>query len=153
MFEQLKGEYDKWVQGMWSIILVSFFFFFFSEGCEEQPRQDIQITLPDGSERKGTSWETSPMDVAKDLSKSLPEKIVIAKVDGQLWDLERPLESSCKLELLDFDHPEGEGVVLFFIPLPLPGLSSLISNSLFIYFVVRKTRLLALIRTRSWGIR
>ncbi|EEB95983.1 hypothetical protein MPER_04961, partial [Moniliophthora perniciosa FA553] len=28
-------------------------------------------------------------------------------VDGELWDLERPLESSCKLELLDFEHPEG----------------------------------------------
>jgi len=29
------------------------------------------------------------------------------KVDGNLWDLERPLEKSCKLELLDFEHPEG----------------------------------------------
>jgi hypothetical protein len=24
-----------------------------------------------------------------------------------LWDLERPLEKSVKLELLDFEHPEG----------------------------------------------
>lgn len=30
-----------------------------------------------------------------------------AKVNGDLWDLERPLEASCKLELLDFEHPEG----------------------------------------------
>lgn len=29
-------------------------------------------------------------------------------VDGELWDLTRPLEKSCKLELLDFEHPEGE---------------------------------------------
>lgn len=29
-----------------------------------------------------------------------------------LWDLERPLEKSCKLELLDFEHPEGMGHVL-----------------------------------------
>ncbi|KAI0293901.1 Threonyl/alanyl tRNA synthetase, partial [Russula brevipes] len=29
-------------------------------------------------------------------------------VDGELWDLERPLEKSIKLELLDFEHPEGE---------------------------------------------
>ena len=29
------------------------------------------------------------------------------KVDGELWDLERPLEKSCLLELLDFEHPEG----------------------------------------------
>jgi threonyl-tRNA synthetase len=45
-----------------------------------QPRQEITITLPDGAERKGTSWETSPMDVAKDISKSLSERLVIAKV-------------------------------------------------------------------------
>jgi threonyl-tRNA synthetase len=47
------------------------------------------------------------MDIAQALSKSLADRTVIAKVDGELWDLERPLEKSCKLELLDFEHPEG----------------------------------------------
>ena len=36
--------------------------------------------MPDGSERKAKSWETSPLDVAKDVSKSLSERVVIAKV-------------------------------------------------------------------------
>ncbi|KAH9994557.1 threonyl-tRNA synthetase [Russula compacta] len=90
IFEDLKAQYDAFVQA--------------------QPRQEITITLLDGAERKGTSWETSPMDVAKDISKSLSERLVIAKVDGELWDLERPLEKSIKLELLDFDHPEGKKV-------------------------------------------
>ncbi|KAH9025011.1 hypothetical protein EDB83DRAFT_2542690 [Lactarius deliciosus] len=90
IFEDLKAEYDALVR--------------------EKPRQEITITLPDGAERKGTSWETSPMDVAKEISKSLSEKLVIAKVDGELWDLERPLEQSVKLELLDFEHPEGKRV-------------------------------------------
>lgn len=49
-------------------------------GFAAQPRELITITLPDGSERKGTSWETSPMDVAKEVSKSLSERVVIAKV-------------------------------------------------------------------------
>ena len=35
---------------------------------------------------------------------------MIAKVDGELWDSARPLEKSCKLELLDFEHPEGKMV-------------------------------------------
>jgi len=30
------------------------------------------------------------------------------QVDGELWDLERPLEKSVKIELLDFENPEGE---------------------------------------------
>ncbi|KAJ6613558.1 hypothetical protein B0H10DRAFT_2165242 [Mycena sp. CBHHK59/15] len=64
-------------------------------------------------ERNGKSWETSPMDVAKEVSKSLSERIVIAKVNGELWDLERPLESSCALELLDFEHPEGRKKVFW----------------------------------------
>lgn len=45
-----------------------------------QPREAITITLPDGSERKGTQWETCPLDVAKEVSKSLSERVVIAKV-------------------------------------------------------------------------
>ncbi|KAJ7216642.1 hypothetical protein GGX14DRAFT_518303 [Mycena pura] len=90
LFEKLKAEHDEFVK--------------------VQPREDITITMPDGSERKGKSWETSPMDIAKELSKSLSERVVIAKVDGELWDLERPLEGSCKLELLDFEHPEGKKV-------------------------------------------
>jgi hypothetical protein len=44
------------------------------------PRQEIKITKPDGSVRDGTSWETSPMDIAKAIAKSLSERVVIAKV-------------------------------------------------------------------------
>ncbi|KAG0347025.1 threonyl-tRNA synthetase [Podila minutissima] len=75
-----------------------------------QPRVPISITLPDGSIREGIAWETSPMDIARAISKSLAERIVIAKVDKVLWDLERPLVSSCQLELLDFEHEEGKAV-------------------------------------------
>ncbi|KND00849.1 threonine-tRNA ligase [Spizellomyces punctatus DAOM BR117] len=90
MFERLKKEYDEKVSKM--------------------PRENIKITLPDGKEISGTSWETSPLDIAKSISKSLSEKVVIAKVDGQLWDLPRPLEQSCQLQLLTFDDDEGQKV-------------------------------------------
>ncbi len=49
-------------------------------GDEGQPRQEITITLPDGSQRKGTSWETSPLDIAKGISQGLADRTVIAKV-------------------------------------------------------------------------
>lgn len=45
-----------------------------------QPRVPITITMPDGSIREGTAWETSPMDIAKSIAKSLAERVVIAKV-------------------------------------------------------------------------
>jgi hypothetical protein len=47
------------------------------------------------------------MDIAKEISKGLADRIVIAKVNDSVWDLERPLEGNCSLELLDFEHPEG----------------------------------------------
>lgn len=75
-----------------------------------KPRQEIFITLPDGSVRKGTAWKTTPLDVAKQISKSLSERIVISTVDDGLWDLPRPLEQSCKLEFFDFESPEGKRV-------------------------------------------
>ncbi|GAA5976498.1 hypothetical protein JCM5350_001711 [Sporobolomyces pararoseus] len=90
MFDRLKKEYDEKVANM--------------------PREPITITLPDGTTKEGTSWESSPMSIALGISKSLAEKTVIAKVDGKLWDLERPFEKSSSLELLDFEHPEGKKV-------------------------------------------
>ncbi|KAF8983127.1 threonyl-tRNA synthetase [Entomortierella lignicola] len=80
------------------------------EADAAQPRIPITITMPDGSTREGTAWETSPLDVAKQIAKSLAERVVIAKVDKVLWDLERPLVASCKLELLDFENEEGKAV-------------------------------------------
>ncbi|TKY90330.1 hypothetical protein EX895_000328 [Sporisorium graminicola] len=90
MFEKLKAEQDA--------------------EFAAKPRQPITVTMPDGSKRQGTSYETSPMDIAKEISKSLSERIVISKVDDNLWDLERPLEADCKLELFDFESPEGKRV-------------------------------------------
>ncbi|KAG2219048.1 hypothetical protein INT45_008892, partial [Circinella minor] len=90
MFERLKAEADA--------------------ALKEKSREPITITLPDGTVKEGTSYETSPMDIAQGIAKSLAERTVIARVDGELWDLERPLESSCKLELLDFEHEDGKKV-------------------------------------------
>lgn len=50
------------------------------------------------------------MSLAADISKSLAERTIIAKVDGDLWDLTRPLEKSCNLQLLDFENDEAKKV-------------------------------------------
>jgi hypothetical protein len=36
--------------------------------------------LPDGKVKQGTSFKTTPLDVAKMISNSLPDKVVVAKV-------------------------------------------------------------------------
>lgn len=78
-----------------------------------KPREPITITLADGTVKSGTSWETTPAQIAESISKSLLKRAVVARLNGdneQLWDLVRPLEASCKLELLPFESPEGKKV-------------------------------------------
>ncbi|KAG7746359.1 hypothetical protein KL912_004290 [Ogataea haglerorum] len=73
-------------------------------------RLPIKVTLKDGTVKEATSWETTPFDIAKEIGKSFCERQVISKVNGELWDLERPFETDSKLEFFDFDSPEGKQV-------------------------------------------
>lgn len=63
--------------------------------------------MPDGKVKEGIKLKTSPFDVAKEISKSLASNALIAKVNGVLWDMSRPLEENCKLALFTFDTDEG----------------------------------------------
>ncbi|KZV47021.1 threonine--tRNA ligase, mitochondrial-like [Dorcoceras hygrometricum] len=67
----------------------------------------IQITLGDGKLKEGKKWNTTPYDVAKEISKTLLSTSLVAKVDGVLWDMSRPLEGDCKLVFCNFDDDEG----------------------------------------------
>ncbi|XP_029663792.1 threonine--tRNA ligase, cytoplasmic isoform X2 [Formica exsecta] len=71
---------------------------------------DITVTLPDGKKVSAQSWRTTPYEVARSISQGLADNTVIAKVNNELWDLDRPLEYDCKLQLLKFDDPEGRQV-------------------------------------------
>ena len=66
-----------------------------------------------GFPNRGIAWETTPGEIAKGISNSLYKRTVVARLDGdpeKLWDLDRPLEASCKLELLTFDDEQGQQV-------------------------------------------
>jgi threonyl-tRNA synthetase len=66
----------------------------------------IVITLPDGSERPVEAG-TRPIDVAQDISPRLADAAIAAKVNGELVDLNRPIEKDAKLEILTAKHPES----------------------------------------------
>ena len=70
----------------------------------------IKITLTDGKIADGESWKTTPYQLAVGISQGLASNAVIAKVNGELWDLDRPLEGDCTLELLTFDDQEAQAV-------------------------------------------
>ncbi|KAJ3324695.1 threonyl-tRNA synthetase [Blyttiomyces sp. JEL0837] len=94
----------------WRIDLFDKLYSAYQNEVAGKPRVAIKVTLPDGRDMDGKAWETTPMDICKLLSKSLAERAVIAKVDGVLWDLVRPFEQSCRLEILDFEKDEGKMV-------------------------------------------
>lgn len=77
---------------------------------EAKEKTPIKVTLPDGKVVDGNAWQTTPYDVARGISQGLADATVISKIDGAVWDLDRPLEADCRLQLLKFDDPEAQAV-------------------------------------------
>ncbi|KFY93957.1 hypothetical protein V500_03468 [Pseudogymnoascus sp. VKM F-4518 (FW-2643)] len=62
-------------------------------------------------EVSGTTWETTPGQLLKHVSKEIAAEAVVAKVNGTLWDLSRPLEEEdCNISYLSIKDPEGRAV-------------------------------------------
>ena len=66
----------------------------------------IQVTLPDGSVQTVAAG-ARPIDVAKGISTRLADDAIVARVNGDLWDLNRPFESDSALQILTTKHPEA----------------------------------------------
>lgn len=87
-----------------------------NEWTAQQPREDIEIKYQPGENKPtrtlvGKAWQTTPASIARQVSvRSELDRWLVALVDGKMWDLERPLEKSCVMELLDFDHPQGKKI-------------------------------------------
>ena len=123
-------------------------------------REPIKVTMPDGTVRDEVGWETTPMSIAKSISKKLAKSAIVARVwytrrlaldadivnpedededdepetavasrataagagagdgvdgeeskdEGTLWDMTRPLEGDCRIEIKTFDDPDGKTV-------------------------------------------
>ncbi|KAK6189003.1 hypothetical protein SNE40_005063 [Patella caerulea] len=90
LWDKLKKEHDDWLAA--------------------QTPAPIKVTLPDGKVVEGESWRTTPYDVAKGISQGLADNTVIAKVNDELWDLDRPFEKDATLQLLKFEDSDGQYV-------------------------------------------
>ncbi len=66
----------------------------------------ISITLPDGRQVPAPKG-SRPLDIAKSISPRLADDAVVARVNGQLFDLTRPLEGDAKVEILTSKNPEA----------------------------------------------
>ena len=66
----------------------------------------LTVTLPDGSHQSVPRGAT-PLDVARSISPRLADDAVVARVNGDLYDLKRPLENDASLQVLTPKNPEA----------------------------------------------
>src|SRR5262245_66651608 len=66
----------------------------------------ITVTLPDGSTQQVAAG-TTPLEMAKSISSRLADDAVVARVNGDLYDLTRPLEGDVSLQILTSKNPEA----------------------------------------------
>jgi threonyl-tRNA synthetase len=129
-------EYLKHREEVWKRVSASHQAKLKTQAAENRP---IKIELPDGKVKDGKAFQTTPLDIAQSISKGLADTVIVAKLiyrepiaslkqcvaadnddsdqeevatseASVLWDVTRPLEGSCRMELLKFDDDVAKDV-------------------------------------------
>lgn len=91
LWNELKAEYD--------------------ESLKLKTSKPIEIRVQYGRKQNGLSWQSTPHNIYREFNRKLASEAVVAKVNNVLWDLDRPLEDDCEVELLTFDEPLAKEVI------------------------------------------
>ena len=67
----------------------------------------IKITFPDNSVREYPKGTTA-MQIAESISSRLAQEVLAASVNGETWDLSRPIEEDASVKLLKWEDEEGK---------------------------------------------
>ena len=67
----------------------------------------INITFPDGAVRQYEQG-MSALDVAKSISEGLARKILAAEVNGEVWDLTRPIKEDASVNFLSWNDEKAK---------------------------------------------
>ena len=67
----------------------------------------INITFPDGAVRQYETGTTS-LEIAKSIAEGLARKVLVASVDGQVWDANRPINKDAAIKFLTWSDAEGK---------------------------------------------
>ena len=70
----------------------------------------INITLPDNSVRQYNEGVTG-MDIALSISEGLARNVLSIKVNGEVWDLTKPINSDSRVVLLTWNDDEGKATM------------------------------------------
>jgi len=67
----------------------------------------IKITFPDNSVREYAEGTTA-MQIAESISSRLAQEVLAASVNGEVWDLTRPINQDATVKLFKWDDEEGK---------------------------------------------
>ena len=67
----------------------------------------INITFPDKSVKQFEAGVT-PLQIAESISSRLAQDVLAASVNGQEWDLTRPIDADAEIKLFKWEDPEGK---------------------------------------------
>lgn len=67
----------------------------------------IKITFPDNSVKEYAKGTTA-MQIAESISPRLAQEVLAASVNGQVWDLSRPITEDAAVKLFKWDDEEGK---------------------------------------------
>ena len=67
----------------------------------------INITFPDGSVKQFAEGVT-PLQVAESISPRFAADVLAAKINGEEWDISRPVDKDASIELFKWGDPEGK---------------------------------------------
>ena len=67
----------------------------------------IKITFPDNSVREYAEGTTA-MQIAESISSRLAQDVLAASVNGEIWDLTRPINEDASVKLFKWEDPEGK---------------------------------------------
>ena len=67
----------------------------------------INITFPDGSSRKFAAG-TTPLQIAESISPRLAEETFAATVNGESWDVQKPIDTDAEIKLHKWDDPQAK---------------------------------------------
>ncbi|MGZ5282163.1 MAG: threonine--tRNA ligase [Bacteroidia bacterium] len=70
----------------------------------------IKITFPDGREQEYESGITG-LQIAEKISRNLAKEVLGISVNGDIWDLTRPITQDAKIVLYTFEQEEGKKVM------------------------------------------
>jgi threonyl-tRNA synthetase len=81
---------------------------------KERPEIEVVLDLSTNGipEKKlvGKAWESTPGSFLRHVDKAISADVVVAQVNGELWDLDRPLEHSCRVAYVPFTADAGRKV-------------------------------------------